>query len=106
MEGLIMELITNQLLKYNMDPTITQYISTVLMILFIGILCIIGNFITKGIVIRIITHYVKKTSSKWDDIILERKIFRKLSHIVPAIIIFSFSSTFPTYQNWIEKGAT
>ena len=34
---------------------------------------------------------------------MERQIFRKLSHIVPAIIIYSFASTFPTYESIIEK---
>jgi miniconductance mechanosensitive channel len=37
--------------------------------------------------------------------LMERKVFRKLSHIVPAIIIYYFAPTFPAYQHIIEKGA-
>ena len=37
--------------------------------------------------------------------LLERKVFHRLSHIVPAIIIYYFSSTFPDYQHLIQKGA-
>src|SRR5690606_2278995 len=41
---------------------------------------------------------------QWDNIILDNKVFHKLSHIVPAIIIYSFAPTFPTYQQLIIKG--
>ena len=63
----------------------------------------VANFISKKIVIRIITRIVTKSKVKWGQIVLDRQVFRKLSHIVPAIIIYSFSSTFPTYQSIIAK---
>ncbi|MBS4197769.1 mechanosensitive ion channel family protein [Bacillus sp. FJAT-49870] len=88
-----------------MNAEIAKYLSVFIQILIIAILCILANFITKSIVIRIINHYVTKTHFKWGNIILERKIFRKLSHIVPALIIYHFSTTFPSYQSWIIKGA-
>ena len=37
------------------------------------------------------------------NIILDRQVFRKLSHFVPAIIIYSFASMFSNYQSIIEK---
>ena len=48
---------------------------------------------------------MKKNKLQWGNILLERKVFRKLSHIVPAIIIYYLSSTFLTYKELIEKGA-
>src|SRR5690606_11198266 len=53
----------------------------------------------------IITRIVKRNKFHWDDILLERKVFQRLSHIVPVIIIYSFSTAFPDYQEWIERGA-
>ena len=86
-----------------LDPRLVEYLSIIIKILLIGLICIAANFISKKIVIRIITRIVTNSKVKWGNIILERKIFRKLSHIVPAIIIYSFSSTFPSYQSIIEK---
>lgn len=100
-----MELIRNRLLEYGLDPVITDYLAAIIMILFIGILCIAANFITQKIVLRVITHIITNNKFEWDNILLERKVFRRLSHIVPAIIIYYFSSTFPDYQQLIEKGA-
>ena len=95
--------INNLLLDMELDPRLVEYLSIVIKILLIGLFCIVANFISKKIVIRIITRIVKNAKVKWGNIILERQIFRKLSHIVPAIIIYSFAPTFPTYDTIIQK---
>ncbi|WP_102346280.1 mechanosensitive ion channel family protein [Bacillus sp. Marseille-P3661] len=100
-----MEFITNLLLDYGLAPNVVRYLSSVIMLLFIAFICIVANFITKKVVIRIITHYVNNNKFQWDNMLLERKVFHKLSHFVPAIIIFYFAPTFPIYQSIIEKGA-
>jgi miniconductance mechanosensitive channel len=100
-----MKLFRNRLLEFGLDPVLTDYLAAIIMIIFIGVLCIAANFVTKKIVLRIITHIITNNKFEWDNILLERKVFRRLSHIVPAIIIYYFSSTFPDYQHLIEKGA-
>lgn len=100
-----MELIHKQLLGYGIDSSLADYMAPFIMILFIAILCIVANFITKKIVMRVITHFITNNKFKWDDMLLERRVFHRLSHIVPAIIIYYFASTFPDHQYWIEKGA-
>lgn len=98
-----MDFINKQLLFYGVDQAYVHYLSVTIMITSILLLCVIANFITKKIVIRLITHIVNNNKYKWDNILLERKVFHRLSHIVPAIIIYYFASTFPAYQQAIEK---
>jgi miniconductance mechanosensitive channel len=101
-----MNYIRNQLLKFDMDITLAGYLSITIMILFIMIICILANFITKKVVIRIISKIVRNTKFRWDSMLLERKVFHKLSHIVPAIIIYFFASALPeSFQYLIEKVA-
>lgn len=100
-----MKYISNLLLKFEIDPTLAGYLSIIIMILFIAIICVVAHFITRKVVIRVITHIVKNNKFTWDKILLERRVFHKLSHFVPAIIIYYFASTFPSYQNLIEKSA-
>src|SRR5690554_4857419 len=99
-----MDFISNQRFKFELDATLVWYLSIVGMISFITIICVLANVIAKKIVIQIITRIVKNTKFKSDDILLERRLFHRLSHIVPAIILYYFSSTLPTYQQVIEKG--
>lgn len=100
-----MQFINNLLLDMGLDPRLVEYLSVVIKILLIGLFCFVANLISKKIVIRVITRIVTNSKVKWGQIILDRKVFRKLSHFVPAIIIYSFSSTFPTHQASIEKFA-
>ncbi len=101
-----MQFINDLLLDMELNPKLVETLSIIIKILLIGILCIAANFISKKIVMRIITRIVKNSKVQWAKIFLERKVFRRLSHLVPALIIYSFSSTFPTYQSTIEKLAT
>ncbi|MRG86757.1 mechanosensitive ion channel family protein [Salinibacillus xinjiangensis] len=100
-----MEFIRNQLLAYDLDPILVKYLSIIIMIIFIALICIIANFITKKIVMRVIAHIVNNNKLQWDNVLMDRKVFHKLSHIVPALIIYFFASTFPAFQNLIEKAA-
>lgn len=100
-----MDFIHNWLLDFELDPTIEKYLSVILMILFIAVISIVANFITKKVVIRVLTRIIKNNKFQWDDILLERQVFHKLSHIVPAVIIYQFADAFPSFQGLIEKGA-
>jgi miniconductance mechanosensitive channel len=84
------------------DDALVDPLSLVILVSVITLLCIIANLITKQVIIRFITHIVRKHKIKWGDILLERKVLRRLSHFVPGIIIYYFASTFPTYQKVIE----
>jgi miniconductance mechanosensitive channel len=100
-----MDYIRNMLFELEVDPAIAGYLSNAIMIFLIATLCIVANFITKKVVFRVISHIVRNNKFTWDDMLLERRVFHKLSHIVPALIIYYFSPTFPSYQHLIEKGA-
>ena len=70
--------------------------------------CIVANWITKKIVLRIITLIITKNRIDWDDKLVERQVFQKLSHIVPAIIIYygaNVYADFPVAKLLIEKAA-
>lgn len=98
-----MKFIRNELMNYGLDEMWVHYLSIAIMVTFILILCIVANFIAKKIVIRIIYHFIHNNKFTWDNILFERKVFHKLSHLVPAIIIYYSAVVFPTYQVTIEK---
>lgn len=100
-----MEFIRNYLISYELSDTWVRYLSIAIMITFIIIVCILANFIAKKIVIRFIIRIIHKNKFTWDNILLESKVFHRLSHLVPAIIIFYSAAIFPTYQSTIEKFA-
>ena len=61
--------------------------NTTLILIIIGV-AILADFIVKRIIIQGIKQIAKKTKNSWDDIFVRRKVFNRLAHLAPAIIIF------------------
>ncbi|MDQ0091184.1 miniconductance mechanosensitive channel [Paenibacillus anaericanus] len=100
-----MEFIQHQLDGYGMSEQTIGYLSNIFMVVLIALISVLANFITKKIVLKTIIHIVHNNRYTWGNIIVEKKVFHKLSHLVPAIIIYYSASIFPTYQTLIEKAA-
>ncbi|MEN8193955.1 MAG: mechanosensitive ion channel domain-containing protein [Bacteroidota bacterium] len=71
----------------------------------IGVLVIgaIVYLITHMIVIRIIKKFVKKTKTEYDDILLNEKFLRKVSYIIPVIVIHRFEIFEPSVEGAINN---
>ncbi|HBH47006.1 MAG TPA: mechanosensitive ion channel protein MscS [Bacteroidales bacterium] len=58
-------------------------------LIVIFLLAWLTEVITRKVVLRALKSVAKRTSTNWDDILLEKKVFNRLAHIVPALIIYS-----------------
>lgn len=66
------------------------------------ILSYLAFVITKKVITEIINRALLKSSFRWDDAFVENKVFVKLAHLVPAIIVLAFINTvFRDYDKWI-----
>ena len=99
-----MEFINNLLAELGVQAPAAVYLSHAILIVGIGAISMLANFITKKIVVRILTHYITNNRYRWDNYLLERKVIHKLSHVVPAVILYYFSFQFPAHQQLIETG--
>lgn len=48
----------------------------------------IVNFIAKRVLVRIIRRIASKTQLTWDDAMVEHKVFNRLSHLAPGLVIY------------------
>ena len=55
-----------------------------------GILLVawLADNLTRRYILKVISRIVTKTKSTWDDVVLEREVFRRLAHIAPAVVIY------------------
>ncbi len=47
----------------------------------------LADFIAKRIIVNILDRFFKKTKSTYDDYLVKRKVFHKLAHIAPALVV-------------------
>jgi miniconductance mechanosensitive channel len=59
---------------------------TTLILLFI--LAWLGHFLTRQIIIKIVNRIALRSKTSWDDMLVNRKVFRNLAHLVPAFILY------------------
>lgn len=64
------------------------FIENATIILLTVILALLADFIVKKIIVSSIARIVKRSKNEWDDVFVEQKVFNRLAHLAPAIIIF------------------
>ncbi len=71
--------------------TFVDYAENIISVIIVISLAFLANFFTKKIILTILHKIVKKSKTDWDDVILEKNVFNRLSHLAPAIIIYLLS---------------
>ena len=80
--------ILKKLINWGIHYEFAYPLKTLIIICAILIISFLGHYITKKVVIRIIAVIIKRTENPYDDVFLEEKVFNRLAHIVPAIILY------------------
>lgn len=52
------------------------------------------HFIARRILLRLVERIASATRSNWDDIVVRRRVFHWLAHLVPAIVVQALAPTF------------
>ena len=86
-----------------LKPVYAQYLSAVIMILILILLCLIINLIIKKVILKLITKLVESNNHKWDNIMMERQVFKRLSYIIPAIVVYNAAPLFYQYEQFIKR---
>ena len=81
---------------------ITDVSFYILLILFSGI----TYYITKKNLIRVIHKLTQKSKSKWDDILIDQKVFNILAYIIPLYILYIFTPTILNNYPMLVSGIT
>jgi miniconductance mechanosensitive channel len=73
---------------WGLDAGQARTINIVFGIFFILLLAFLSDIITRRVLILVIARLVRRTKTIWDDILLEKKVFIRLSHLAPAIVLW------------------
>jgi miniconductance mechanosensitive channel len=82
--------------------TLSSFLSTIALVLIVILLSWFSNIIAKAVILKVVTRIVKKTAVMWDDIFLEQKVFTRLSHFAPALVIWFMAAwALRAYPSWL-----
>ncbi len=85
------KLIKDWLIGLGLEDSYAVWLKDTIFFVSIIILSIIIDLIAKRIIVKIIAKLASKTKTTWDDALIERKVFNRLSHIAAALVIYILS---------------
>lgn len=101
-----MKKIIDILLRSGVDRDIAGYLAFGILVLIIFSICVVVNLILKKIILKILERIILHNKHKWDNKLLEHKVFYYMANIAPAIIIYAFAPSFPDFTVIIKRGAS
>ena len=79
------------LINWGLSEQYAILIKSAVIVVLLIILSYLVYLITNKILFRIIQNLIKRTKHVWDDMLFQRKVFKRLSHFAPAIVIYYFA---------------
>ena len=82
----------------------SKIISYGILVIVVIFLCLLVNFIARKFLLRFVEQIVKKNKFKWDDSILQYKVFHRIIQLANPLIISLFAGYIPKYEHLIRRG--
>ncbi len=79
-------------------------------ILFIIFLAFLSDILTRRVIIIVFSRIAARTKTLWDDILMEKRVFHRLSHLAPALVLWHsvgfVLKHYPTLMSLTQKALT
>lgn len=92
MESLLLrDWISENLGRVGLAPGVASITTTAASLLILALLSIATNFLAKRVILRFVSEVVRRTRNSWDDILVERSVFGRLSHLAPGVVMYALA---------------
>ena len=97
----MLEILTDWIYNQGLDITMSNFLARGLILVLIIFLSFIVYLLTKHFILKGLATIISRSATQWDDVILRKKVFNRLAHLAPAIVIYmSIAIPFTGYE-WI-----
>jgi len=83
----IVDKIYELLLEWGVSPTLAAALDEVISVSLLFLIAYLANLFARNVVYKFLVHFVKFTSFKWDDILIDHDVAKHLVRIIPGIIV-------------------
>jgi len=61
------------------------------------------NYLVRLFIIRVVHRVIIRSKATWDDIFVQNRVFTRLSHLAPALVIWAMAEwALADYPNWLD----
>ena len=88
----MLEILRNWILNQGLDLPTADLFARALIFVVILIFSLIADLFAKYFIRKGLPAIIGRTATQWDDMILRKKVFNRLAHLAPAIVLYTFIS--------------
>ncbi|MEE4214001.1 MAG: mechanosensitive ion channel domain-containing protein [Bacteroidales bacterium] len=89
--------------NFGLGKSLSVLLVSLIMVILVVFLSWLAYIIARFFINRIVTVVVRKSKFKWDDIFLDNKVFTRLSHFAPAVVIYMMAGlALDPYPGWLD----
>jgi miniconductance mechanosensitive channel len=75
------------LITQGINADVAHYVRLAILLSVLAAVLVIVELFAKKLVVEGVKRIVKLTTNTWDDVLIEKKVFNRLSHLFPALIV-------------------
>lgn len=75
------------LLSKGIAPNIIEFVTLGVDLILLILISLSVDFIARKLILRLVGRYVRRSKNDYDDVFLEKRVFRQLAHLLPALIV-------------------
>lgn len=94
-------LLEGVLIGWGLGDSLSGVLARVAIILLIIGLSFLANFVAKKLLSTIVRSVVRRTKSRWDDIIFDRGVLNRLSQVAPALVVYFMNPLAVPEVEWL-----
>ncbi len=97
------EIIRNWLLNHDVSQAPAEYLSWIVLAVAVILLAWISHVVAKRLLVIGVSYFVQRSKTKWDDFLYQRRVFSRLSHLAPGLVIYFTAYLFPPVADSIQR---
>lgn len=86
------EFIKGLLSDFGLTPALVSLLTTLVLICMVVLTAWLSKLISRAVIVKVVTIWVKRTRTTYDDIFLESRVFHRIAFVVPGIVIWYMAS--------------
>ena len=76
------------LVGQGVEAAVAGMATTAVGVLVVVVLAVVANFVAKRVLLRAVVTLAERTETTWDDALTERRVFHRLAHTAPGLVIY------------------
>ena len=84
----LVDSLDKEFLALGLNAGLATFLRTLIFAVAIAALAVLVDLLTKKIILKAIRSLVRKTRNQLDDVLIKRRVFHKISHVVPALLVY------------------